>query len=99
MLQTLSRKLHRKFRVLRGIGNLLFCLQLAWQFTSALERSQVLTELACMEFCGAAGDVVSLKNPRSKSQQISLFQLGNLESGLACTVCITRIVLPKPEPF
>jgi len=28
----------------------------------------VLTDLACMEFCGAAGDVVSLKNPRSKSQ-------------------------------
>lgn len=57
----------------------------------------MLTELACMEFCEAAGDVVSLKNPKSKSPQISLFQLGNLESGLACV--ITHNVLPKPEAF
>lgn len=56
MLQTLSRKAAQEIRVLRGIGNVLFCLQLA----SALERSQVLTDLACMEFCGAAGDVVNL---------------------------------------
>lgn len=68
MLKILSRKLHRKFRGLRGNGNLLVCLQLAWQITRAVERSQVPTELTYMEFCDAAGDVVSLKNKRSKSQ-------------------------------